>query len=683
MRFPHAPFALVLAAFVGCAAPQQDGAPDSPAATPADAAPAVTATPEDDFYLFVNGSWIASHPVPPEYSSYGVFHEIHERGEAVLHEICEDAAARRDDPQVDHETRLVGRFWAAGMDQEAIDARGAEPLRPWLDEIDSIRDREDLVRVFAELQLLGVPAAMGVDVDAGIEFPDTYLLFVTQGGLGLPERDYYFSEAEDMVRIRDEYREHLRRMLELGGLSPEDAADDAFLVMELETAMAESALGAVEMRDPQNLANEVDLAGARAIMPHFDWELWFRTLGMPVPSRFDLAPQPWFEGLDRLLTRRSLDEWKAYLRFHLISATAPYLASPLEEEDFRFYQGVLRGQEVMKPRWKRVLAAANGHLGQPLGKVYVARAFSPRAKAMAEEMVAHLLDAFRENLMEVSWMGDETRAQALRKLDAFGVKIGYPDEWEDYSGLELPEGDWFGAVVAATRFDRERDLAKVDQPVDENDWGMNPQTVNAYYHPLRNEIVFPAAIMQPPFFGEDQDPAENYGAMGAIIGHEITHGFDDQGSQFDAEGRLRNWWTPEDRAEFERRAQVLVEQANAFEVLPGLFINGELTLGENLADLGGVEMAWRAFREHALAEAAGAERDGMTPEQRFFHAYAVAWRNNARPEFLRWLVQTNPHAPSHFRCNGPLSNLPDYAKAWDVPVGAPMARPESERVQVW
>jgi len=673
MIFPRLPVAAAaLAALLGfgCSSADTDAT--------ATAAPAAA----EDFYVHVNHEWLSENPVPPEFSSYGVFHEINERNLEVLHEVLEDAASRRSHPDLDRDLQLVGTFWASGMDEETIEELGIEPLRPELEMIAAIKTRTALIDAIAKLHAAGVGVAFGAGPEASFVNPEQTVLFLIQGGLGLPEPSYYLSDEEEKVEMREAYVAHVTKMFRLLGQDGSGASRDAQRVLALETRMAATSLMPNEMRDMNNLANEISMTAAEEAVPNLLLRRWMEGLGLTPPEVVNLATVRYFEGLNAIMADSSPDSWRAYLRFHLVSTFAPMLPEDFVEEDFDFYHATLRGEEEMKPRWKRVLAATEGAAGEAVGKAFVARAFTPAAKQMAEEMVANLLTAYRENLESLEWMGPDTKAEALKKLEAFGVKIGYPDEWQDFSALQFTEGEYLRNVIAATHFATQDGLEKVGKPIDPKEWGMTPQTVNAYYHPMRNEIVFPAAILQPPFFGETQDVAANYGAMGAIIGHEITHGFDDQGSQFDADGVFRVWWTEEDRAEFTRRADMLVQQANEHEVLPGLTLNGELTLGENIADLGGLKMAYRALQ--LSQQTAPLEwLDGLSPEQRFFKSWATAWRENSRPESLKIQVATDPHATNEFRCNGPLSNLPEFAAAWYVESGTPMARPEEARVVIW
>jgi len=647
--------------------------------------PATRATSPEatDFYVHVNGAWMDANPVPDAYGSWGVFHEINERNKKVLHEIMEDAGAKHADAAADQLTRQLGSLWASGMDKAAIEAAGIESIRPYLDRIDAIESPTMMAQVVGELHLINVEVLFGLGALADVEDSTTNITWLMPGGLGLPERDYYFREDEDSAALRTQYLAHIGRMFTLAGASPADADAAAGRVYTLELAMAQDTLAAIEYRDPQVFSNKIPSdALAQDLMPSFAWDGYFQALGIARPEVVNAVGPRYYHGLNGLLADQPLEGWKDYLRWHLISTAAPFLASDLVAEDFDFYSRKLSGTQENRARWERVLASANASMGDAVGRAFVARTFSPEAKKLAQTMVADLLDAYRVRLGRISWMTEATRAKALEKLDAFTVKIGYPDKWRDYSGLELEAGSWVGNLFAAAEFNNRFELAKIGQPVDPTEWGMSPQTVNAYYNPLGNEIVFPAAILQPPFFGLEQTLAENYGSMGAIIGHEITHGFDDMGSQFDAEGNLVNWWTDTDREEFERRAAVLVEQFNGYEALDGLFVDGELTLGENIADLGGLQMAYLAFQKRGAMELQPIV-NGLTPNQQFFTAWARSWRENFRPESLKMQVLTDEHAPNHFRANGPLSNLPQFASAFRLDESAPMVRPAAERAEIW
>lgn len=648
--------------------------------TPANRADAPEAT---DFYLHVNRGWMEANPVPAAYGSWGVFHEINERNKAVLHEILVDAGARHQDPAADQLTRQLGTLWATGMDEARIETQGIQGIRWYLDRIDAIDSPAMLAEVVGQLHLINVEVLFGLGPLADLEDSTMTITWLSPGGLGLPERDYYFREDEESAKLRDQYVAHIARMFALAGASPAEADTAAGRVYTLELAMAQDTLAAIEYRDPQVLSNKIPSSAlAQDLTPAFDWGRYHEAIGLDQQEVVNAIGPRYFRSLNSLLADQPLETWRDYLRWHLLTRSAPYLTSEFVAEDFDFYSRKLSGTVENRDRWERVLGSINGTMGDPLGRAFVGRTFSPDAKKLAQTMVADLLDAYRGRLQELPWMTDETKVKALEKLDSFTVKIGYPDKWRDYSNLHLTGDTWVENVFAATAFNNRFELAKIGKPVDKTEWGMSPQTVNAYYNPLGNEIVFPAAILQPPFFGLEQSLAANYGSMGAIIGHEITHGFDDMGSQFDAEGNLVNWWTDADREEFERRAAVLVEQFDAYVAVDDLHVNGELTLGENIADLGGLQMAYLAFQKRGSLELQPIV-DGLTPNQQFFTAWARSWRENFRAETLKMQVLTDEHAPNHFRANGPLGNLPEFASAFRLDESAPMVRPAAERAQIW
>ena len=666
--------ALLLLALAACAAPAGKGLFDR-----ADFDPAVS--PAEDFFLHVNGPWLRENPIPPDRTSWGTFEILEERSRETLLDLLEGRG-----PVPGAEARDVERIrslWRAAMDEEAVEAAGLAPLRPWLEAIASVQSTEDYKALLPRLQEIGVavPIGLGILPDPARSSHNTLLL--AQDGLSLPEPEAYFRDDEDSVRIRRRFVEHAAALLTLTGIPAEEALPRAEAVLSLETALAEKALRPIDFQDPQVLADQRPVAELASLAPSLELAAFLERSGLGRLERVNVVGPGWFQNLDRLLGEVELRIWKDHLRYHLADGFSPLLSAAFVEEHFDFHGRALSGLEEMEPRWKRMLEVVEGSLGEALGRVYVARAFPPEAKERARFLVGRLLDAFRERLETVEWMGPETRSRALEKLDTFRVKIGYPDRWPDDRGLTVEREGLVAKVLEANRFLHQRELAKAGQPVDPDEWGMTPQTINAYYNPLANEIVFPAAILQPPFFDPMADDAVNLGAMGAVIGHEITHGFDDFGSQFDARGELRNWWTEEDRQEFERRAEVLVQQYDAYEALPGLHVDGRLTLGENIADLGGLRMAWAALQR--LLEESG-ERglvDGFTPEQRFFLSWARSWRSQVREERLRTLLRVDSHAPAHFRCNGPLSNMPVFAEAFGIVEGAPMARPVSERAVIW
>jgi putative endopeptidase len=637
-----------------------------------------------DFYSHVNQDWLDANPIPEAYGSYGVFHQINDGNKDVLHEILLDAADRREDPSTSHLDRQLGRMWSTGMNADAIEGQGTNAIRPLLERIRLMNNRESFARMVGHLHLVNVNVLFGLGAEADFSDSTMSMIFMAPDGLGLPEKDYYFREDEESMLLREQYVTHMANMFALLGHSEADAKQAADSVMALELKMAEHTLGALEYRDPSVLANKIKASEMTVeIIPGFDWATYFDAIGLSQQEYVNLVGPSYFQAMDTLLAEVTMEDWKTYMSWHLLTSSAPYMASAFVDEDFDFYSRKLSGTPSNRERWERVLRSVNGAMGEGLGQAFVAKTFSPEAKTLAETMVQDLLAAYRIGIADLDWMTDTTKAKALEKLNAFTVKIGYPDEWRNYSMLDLSGDSWLENVLIAREFNNRFNLAKIGKPVDKNEWGMSPQTVNAYYNPLGNEIVFPAAILQPPFFGLEQTLAENYGSMGAIIGHEITHGFDDMGSQFDAQGNMVNWWTEEDRAEFDKRAAVLVEQFNNYLAIDDLYVNGELTLGENIADLGGLKMAYMAFQLRAERLGGLPDVNDLTPEQQFFTAWARSWRQNSRDESLKLQVNTDPHSPEKFRANGPLGNLQEFADAFGLTSEAPMIRDASERASIW
>ena len=639
--------------------------------------------PADDFYHFADGGWLAKNAIPPEYPRWGSFEELAERNNAILHGILDDCAAN---PGATGGVRQkVGDFYASGMDEKAVDADGVKPLASEFERIGGLQDRAELPALLAHLHALGVNVGFGLGVRADDKNSTMNIALVRQAGLGMPDRDYYTKDDDKSKQLRAQYEEHIARMFTLLGDAPDKAAAEAKTVVDLETDLAKASKTRVELRDPEGNYHKMPLADAAKSAPGFDLNKYFLSTGVSDPGEINVRQPEFFAHLAQLADSAPLDEWKTYLRWHLLHSTAPYLSAPFVNEDFHFFGQIMTGATENEPRWKRVLHETNASLGEALGQLYVEKTFTPEAKTRALTLVGDVRGVLRDRLANLEWMGSETRAAAVKKIDALTVKVGYPDKWRDYSKLVIKRQPYVLNVLAANEFESLRELAEINKPVDKLEWGMTPPTVNAYYNPSQNEIVFPAGILQPPFFNASADDAVNYGGIGGVIGHEMTHGFDDQGRQYDEKGNLKNWWTPEDLKNFNERSQKIIAQFDGYAFIDGIHVNGRLTEGENIADLGGSKIAYSAL-EKVFARAGGqrpADIDGFTPEQRFFLAWAQVWRNNIRPEMARQRLITDPHSPGEFRCNGPLSNLPEFQKAFNVPDGSPMVRPAAERVQIW
>jgi putative endopeptidase len=641
--------------------------------------------PQDDFYLYANGGWLKGNPVPPEYSRWGSFDELTEKNNDALHKIAEKAANTHVDAKTAPEVQKVGDYYASGMDKKTIDAGRIRPLEEELNRIDAIKNRADVLKALAHLHTIGVGAFFEFGSGQDEKDSSREIAQAGQGGLGLPDRDYYTKTDEDSKKKRAAYVEHVTKMLTLLGEPASKATGDAKKIMAFETSLAKASRTRVELRDPQKNYHKMSQADLQKLTPDWNWADYFVAINLAEPGDINVGQPEFFKAANAALTSTSIDDWKTYLRWHLINAAAEDLSDDFVNEDFTFKEGVLRGTKEIKQRWKRVVGSTDEALGDALGKLYVADYFPPEAKARALEMINNLKAALADRIKTLDWMDEPTKQEALKKLAAMNVKIGYPDKWRDYSLLKIDRGPYVLNTMRAANFEVNRDLKKIGKPVDRTEWGMTPPTVNAYYNANMNEIVFPAGILQPPFFEPKADDAVNYGGMGAVIGHEMTHGFDDQGRQFDASGNLRDWWSPESAAKFKDRSQAVVQQYSEYEPIPGVHINGELTQGENIADIGGVKLAYAALQKALEKNPQAREQkiDGLTPEQRFFLGWAQVWRANQREQDLRLRLNTDPHSPTRYRCNGPISNMSEFAKAFNLPEDCPMVRPPDKRVNIW
>ncbi len=638
-----------------------------------------TVRPQDDFWRWVNGRWIDTTEIPADWPSYGTAQMLYDRTEEQLLAIIE--RARGEHETTSHATRLVGALYDSYMNEPLIEARQAEALAGMLEYLDGLRTVDDLAVVFADALKLGVsvPIALDYDVDPAVGSRNVPVLW--QSGLGLPDRDFYLADDDQLRTVRESYTAHIARMFELAGWQSGSAA--AARITALEHRIAELQWSSVANRDVERiLGNRVTLADIESRAPGFDWSGFFARLDIPSPPVLIFAQDDYFIALAKLLEDVPIDEWRDYLRFKTLKSYARFMGSAIVAENFAFEGRALRGQQDMQPRAERGVALINQMLGEPLGQLYVDNHFSVASKSRIEQMIEHLRAAFGASIDGLDWMSAPTKAQAHDKLAKFTYKIGFPAKWRDYTALELDPDDLLGNVMRGRRFDHDYLVQKITHPVDRDEWGMTPQTVNAYYRPTFNEIVFPAAFLQPPLFDPAADDAVNYGAIGAVIGHEFSHGFDDQGRKFDGDGRFRDWWTADDAAAYEMRAKRLVEQYSAFEALPGVKINGELTLGENIADLVGATMAYRAY-QIALNGAQAPVIDGFPAGERFFIGFAQSWRGKTRPELLREQLASDPHAPNEYRVRGVLANLPEFQAALGVVSGDGMYIASDAQVALW
>jgi predicted metalloendopeptidase len=635
--------------------------------------------PQDDLFLHVNGGWLKKTEIPADKASYGAFDILFDKAQADLRTIVEEASTSTTKAR-GSEAQKIGDFYDSFMDEALTEKLGISPLQDELAAIDAIATKADLARHFAQFFKMNLINPVVGYIEGDARQPAQEILYLYQGGLGLPDRDYYLKDDAKLKEYREKYVGFLQSMLQLGGDTA--ANTSAREIFVLETRLARAHWTNVENRDSVKTYNKVTTADLNTQFPGFDWAAWMKELGVDAIPAIVVSQPSYLKALAAAVNELPVDRWKPYLKASLINGFAPYLSKPFVDAEFGFYNTTLRGVKEQQPRWKRAVNTLNGNLGEMLGKLYVERHFKPEAKARMESLVENLRASYQTSIDGLEWMGPDTRKQAQEKLAKFRPKIGYPNKWRDYSRLEIKKDDLVGNMQRAFQAENAYQLGKAGKPIDPEEWGMTPQTINAYYNPVRNEIVFPAAILQPPFFNLAADDAANYGGIGAIIGHEMGHGFDDQGRRFDATGALRDWWTAQDEAEYTKRAKVLVEQFNEFEPLPGLHVNGELTLGENIADLTGLIIARRAY-DLSLEGAPAPAIDGISADHRFYMGWAQSWMAKERDESLRQQVMTNVHAPEMYRANGPLRNIPEFYVAFGVKEGDKLFLPADRRVKIW
>ncbi len=637
--------------------------------------------PSTDFYRFACGQWLRQNPVPADKSRWAGFDELQERNYHLIRDLLTRAAADTAAP-ARSPARLIGDFYRSAMDTNRLEQLGVKPIASDLDRISKLASVEEGMRFVADLHRRGIGALFDSAVAPDPKNSTVYALLFWQGGLGLPDRDYYLTDG--FKAQRDQYRRHVAAMLRLLGDGPAEADRAAEAILELETELARASRTRTELRDDEKNYHKKTANQLRTLTPSIPWDAYFDALGIQPPADVIVGQPEFLEALDRLVRETEPETWASYLRWHVLRSSASYLSAAVEDTHFAFYGTALRGQPQAEPRWQRAAKTLDSALGEALGRLYVENHFPAAARTRMAELVENLKDVFRDRLARVEWMGEATRQEALKKFARFSTKIGHPETFRDYSSIEVRPDDYLGNVQRATEFEVKRQLARIGRPVDRTEWGMTPQTVNAYFNPAYNEIVFPAGILQPPFFDPEMDDAINYGAIGVVIGHEITHGYDDQGRKYDAEGNLRDWWTAADTKEFDQRAQKLVAQYGQYEALPGQFVNGQLTLGENLADLGGLDIAFEAL-QRALKKNPEKRRavDGFTPEQRFFLSLSQLWRVNWREPELRRRLVVDPHSPGQFRGIGPHVNLPEFYAAWPQSEKSPWFCKPEDRAKIW
>ncbi|WP_428719450.1 M13 family metallopeptidase [Undibacterium curvum] len=638
------------------------------------------ADPCTSFFEYANGLWLKNNPIPADRSRYSAYDEVTERNLLALKEIAELAAASQSP---DAQQRLVGNFYASGMDEARIEREGAQPLQAQFKLIDAISDKAGLIRVIAQLHQQGVMPLFGFSVDQDLKDSKRYIPQLGQGGLGLPDRDYYLKNDAKTKEIRAQYLAYMKQIFSLLGEDAAQSAQHAAQVMALETRLAKASLTKVELRDPAASYHLTDLDGLQKQGKSAYWSSYFQTIGLQQPGQLNLAHPKFFSEVDKMLDAVPLAQWKTYLKWEVANSRANFLSQAFVNANFDFYGKTLAGTKELQPRWKRVLANIDAQAGEALGQLYVAKFFGPEAKAGVQDMVRNIQAAMRDSIGKLEWMSEQTKQQAYKKLDSIVVKIGYPDVWRDYSSLQIDRGSYADNVARASAFEFQRVLSRLGKPIDRNEWGMTPQTVNAYYNPTMNEMVFPAGILQPPLYHVQADPAANYGNTGATIGHELTHAFDDEGRQFDAAGNLKSWWTAQDEKKFLTRVKAIETQFNEFNPIDKLHINGKLTAGENIADLGGMKIALQALRTSLQKNPQPALLDGLTPDQRFFIANAQSFRSAIRDEMLRLKIATDPHSPDKYRVIAPLANMPEFSSAFNCQGERSPLRQGAKRVNIW
>lgn len=635
-------------------------------------------SPCEDFYQYAIGGWLKENPVPSTESRWSSFNVVLDANNRKIRTILNEFSS--GDFEVGSMEQKIGDFYRSAMDSSQADALGIEPLNREFSRIGGLKKSEDIIPLIAHHRSVGIGSLFGIYVSQDDKNSEAYITHLYQGGLGLPDRDYYLKEDEKSKNIQEAYQSHIGKMFALMG--NKEAEANAQAVYEIEKKLAENSMTRVERRDPEKTYNKMSVEQLRTIAPNVNWESYFNGVGLKKVDELIVSQPDFIKATAGFIETIDLDDWKYYLTWKVLNAYAGSLSSDFVNQNFAFYGETLSGTKEIKPRWKRALSKINGGIGQLLGKAFVKRHFTENSKEVVSNMVENLRSAFRNRINQLAWMSAETKEKALEKLEAFNYKIGYPDKWRDYSALDITADNLIDNVMKANKFNFDYMMNKLGNPVDKDEWFMTPQTVNAYYSSSKNEIVFPAGILQPPFYSDVADAALNYGGIGAVIGHEFTHGFDDQGSKYDHAGNLENWWTEDDRQRFDERANIVVQQFNGFEPLDSLYVNGKLTLGENIADLGGVTLAYYALKEE-LGDQAVELIDGFSPEERFFLGWAQVWHMNMTDEELRKRIATDSHSPGEYRVNGPLSNMSEFAKAFGCGKGDKMVNTDSTRALIW
>ncbi|MDA3871115.1 MAG: M13 family metallopeptidase [Candidatus Marinimicrobia bacterium] len=640
-----------------------------------------TVNPGDNFYQYVNANWLKNNPVPEDKSYYGAFTELRDKSIEDQKKMINKLIKQKNKEGTN--AQKIADFYSLGMDTNKINELGIKPLQKELDAIESIKTTDNLIDGIAHLHSIGISAAYNFDAEQDLKNSEMVITWLDQGGLGLPDRDYYLEDTNRSKEIRKEYVKHIVKMFQLIGLNKDIATQNSLAIMDIETSMAKASMSRLKRRNPNNLDHKMTMKELTDLTPNLNWKRYFSRIGLEKIDELNIASPKFISEINNMIPEVSIDDWKIYLQWNLINRTANYLNSEIENEDFAFYGKVLSGQDKIKPRWERVLNATNRAMGFAVGELYVKKYFPPESKERMLKLVMNLKKVLGERIQDLDWMEEKTKEKALEKLGKFNVKIGYPDKWRDYGKFAIEDDSYVKNYLRANEFEFNRQLNKIGKPVDKDEWGMYPQTVNAYYHPLLNEIVFPAAILQPPFFYKDADDAVNYGAIGVVIGHEMTHGYDDSGRKFDSNGNLNDWWTKQDAEKFNKRTQVVVEQFNKFTVLDSFNVSGELTLGENLADYGGLTISFNAFMQTFDNKEKPGKIDGFTPEQRFFLSYAKVWRNNIRDKLAQRLIKEDVHSPGKYRVNGGVANIDVWYKAFNIQPEDELYVKKENRLSIW
>ena len=640
-----------------------------------------TVSPTDDFFQYSTGGWQEANPIPETESRWGAFNILYEQGQDKIKGLIKDA--ENNEGEKGSDSQLIGDFYKSAMDSMSIEEAGLKPLQSRLDKIDALKSYKDFPAFFATNFTDGMSSPIAFYIGTDQKSSNEHLAATVQSGLSLPDRDYYLVDNDRFNKIRTAYKDHLQKMFVLMGDDEATSKKNSETVFAIEKKLAENSMSRIDRRSPEKTYNKMTVAELQKLSPNYDWNVYLTTLGLKDVDFVNVSQIDFLKSTSAQLKDTPIADWKVYFKWHLVDGSASWLPNAFVKENFAFNSGVMRGVDVMKSREKRSVRMVNGTLGDPLGKLFVAKYFPESSKKDVEALIENLRSAYKERVVQLDWMSDETKDKAIEKLDAFTYKIGYPNKWKDYSKIDIKPNTVLANIFAVSRWGAEENLSKYGTPVDKTEWGMTPQTINAYYNPVNNEVVFPAGILQPPFYGPNTDVAINYGAIGGVIGHEFSHGFDDSGSKYDKEGNLNDWWSTEDRAKFDAKTDVVVAQFDKYEPYPEVFVQGKLTLGENIADLGGLTLGYYALQKYYEVNGGREDLAGFTPEQRLYLGWAQVWASNARPEYTKQQVTTDPHSPAQYRVNGPMSNLDEFRNAWNAKEGDKMVRTGELQAKIW